>query len=147
MTASPTASFATIEDVVVRILAGLITWFLIEITYWLNGRARQASSGSKRRDRLETIRLAEAARSLHFGQLRLRIGSQRLALVLVLAVCSALIWFNTSGNQIGPPFILLWIVTSLLWAMVFAPAGWNLWDWLSGRIDAWRRSNGGSSAG
>ncbi len=37
--------------------------------------------------------------------------------------------------------MLLWLVNAALWAFVFAPLRWNIFDWASDRIDGLRRFN------
>lgn len=68
-----------------------------------------------------------------------QIGKRRLSLAAFSALASAALWFNTGGNRIEPPFILLWIISSLSWSLVFAPGNWHVFDWATARIDRLRR--------
>ena len=67
------------------------------------------------------------------------ISRWRMALVMLAALSSLIVWTNTTGNRIEPPVILLWLLSAALWGFVFAPLRWNLFDWASGRIDVFRR--------
>lgn len=65
-----------------------------------------------------------------------KIPPTRVALLLLAAISSAAVWSNTSGNRIEPPIILLWLLSALLWAWVFAPLQWNLFVWARQRAGA-----------
>ena len=137
MTATPTTSSGHLLDAVFRFLAGLGLWIAIE---FVARRPRERDSAPTHAARSPEKIKGDAAETLPYRTpLALRISRGRLALVPILAVSSILVWINTGGNQIAPQVILLWIVSSLLWATLFAPAGWNLWEFLSDKIDLWRR--------
>ena len=67
------------------------------------------------------------------------ISHLRKLMFLLAAGSSVYIWLNTSGNRIQPPVLILWLFNCALWCFVFAPLRWNVFDWTSGRIDAFRR--------
>ena len=110
-------------------LAGLL-WLAIEIAYWRVQRGLAANGGGTR-----LILERPTARQPALYQ----ISRWRLLLVTLAALSSIGVWLNTTGNQIEPPIILLWLLSAALWGFVFAPLRWNLLDWASGRIDALRR--------
>ena len=67
------------------------------------------------------------------------ISGRRKLLIALATLCSLTVWLNTSGNRIEPPVIALWLLSAGLWAFVFAPLRWNIFDWACARIDAARR--------
>ena len=67
------------------------------------------------------------------------ISRLRKFLLSLAILCSLIVWMNSTGNRIEPPIIALWLFSVALWAFVFAPLRWNLFDWACERIDALRR--------
>ena len=113
-----------------RFAAGGILWLLIELAY---ARARRRT----------TIAENEEPRIFERQPSRLRIAAEisqlRKLLIALAAICSLLVWTNTSGNRIEPPIILLWLISVGLWGFVFAPLRWNLFNWASEQLDSIRR--------
>ena len=73
------------------------------------------------------------------GPISTEVSHWRKLLIGLAALCSLLVWANTSGNRIEPPVILLWLISAALWGFVFAPLRWNVFDWASGLLDRIRR--------
>lgn len=122
-----------------RFVGGVISWFLIDFIAW-RIRARRSNTDEAEQISSDAKRLiADSQLPLVHSESWRGITRRRLALVVLLLLTSMVLWQNTSGNRIAPPYILLWIVNSFLWALVFSPYQWNLLDWMSNRIDAWRR--------
>ncbi|MCY3834209.1 MAG: glycosyltransferase family 39 protein [Chloroflexi bacterium] len=134
LTASMTAPPAEATDLAVtalsRLLAGGLLWALIEVAYW-QARRRAATMEA------ETLLIQE--RQPRRRSLLADISRLRKLLIGLAILCSLILWANTSGNRIEPPIITLWLLSTILWAFVFAPLRWNLFDWASERIDALRR--------
>ena len=63
----------------------------------------------------------------------------RGTLFIGASICSVLVWLGTPNNQIPPPIIFLWLLSAVLWALVFAPRNWSLFDWATGKVDTFRR--------
>ncbi len=130
MTAPPESATDLALAAVGRLAVGGLLWIVIEFAYW-QARPRSVTAGVVSPQILDRQPASEPISS-EISQLR--------KLIIVLAVlCSLLVWANTSGNRIEPPIILVWLVSVALWAFVFAPLRWNLFDWASGKIDAIRR--------
>ncbi|MCY4018560.1 MAG: hypothetical protein OXG39_04065 [Chloroflexi bacterium] len=122
-----------------RLIAGLIIWHLVDFVVW-RIKARASAKAAAESERSALIQSTNAApQQLDFPSIRDRIGTRRIGLALFSALASAVLWMNTGGNRIEPPFIALWIVSSFSWGMVFAPANWNALDWITGWIDRFRR--------
>lgn len=129
-------SFALLLNAAGRAIAGLILWYLLDFAVRrIKIRLPTAPESNSERTGLSlvpprpTIRLS----------LRDQIGTRRISLACFSALASAVLWMNTGGNRIEPAFIVLWIVSSLSWGMVFAPANWNAFDWITGWVDRLRR--------
>ena len=67
------------------------------------------------------------------------ISSKRKILIAFASVLSLVVWSNSGGNRIEPPSILLWLASIATWGLVFAPLGWNLFDWSASKVDRMRR--------
>lgn len=63
----------------------------------------------------------------------------RIALPLLAAISSAVVWAETDGNRIAPAIVLLWLLSALLWAWAFAPLNWSVIGWARERRAALRR--------
>ncbi len=119
-----------------RFIAGLIFWYLLDFVVW-RIKARLSTTAVTKGERSG---LPESLPSpIEFPSLRDHISNRRIGLAVFSALASAVLWMNTSGNRIEPPFIVLWIVSSFAWGMVFAPANWNAFDWITRWIDRFRR--------
>lgn len=111
-------------------LAGGLLWFLIEFAFrQLQGRTSTAGGAAALLADRQKIGLPIAA----------DISGGRKLLIALATACSLTVWLNTSGNRIEPPVIALWLLSAGLWAFVFAPLRWNIFDWASAGIDAARR--------
>ncbi len=122
-----------------RFVGGVISWFLIDFIAW-RIRARRSNTDEAEQISSDAKRLiAESQLPVVNPESWRGFTRRRLALVLLLLLTSLLLWQNTSGNRIAPPYIVLWIANSFGWAFVFSPYTWNLLDWISDRIDVWRR--------
>ncbi|MCY4072710.1 MAG: hypothetical protein OXG60_15555 [Chloroflexi bacterium] len=119
-----------------RLIAGLILWYLLDFVVW-RIKARLSTTAVRNNERSG---LSQSAPSqTEFPSLRDHISRRRIGLAVFSALASAILWMNTGGNRIEAPFIVLWIVSSFAWGMVFAPANWNALDWITGWIDRLRR--------
>ena len=73
-------------------------------------------------------------------RMTLRIISwSRVSLMIVALLSSAYVWVHSTGNRIEVSTIFVWLFSITVWGLSFAPRNWNLFDWFTGRIDAWRR--------
>ncbi len=122
-----------------RLVAGLILWHLLDFVAW-RIKTRLPAIPATTSERSGSSQIASAPPSPTISlPLRERISKRRVSLALFSALASAALWLNTSGNRIEPPYILLWILSSFSWAMVFAPSNWNAFDCMTELIDRWRR--------
>jgi len=119
-----------------RFIAGLIFWYLLDFVVWrIKARLSTAAVTNSERSGLPE----SLPSPTEFPSLRDHISNRRIGLAVFSALASAVLWMNTSGNRIEARFIVLWIVSSFAWGMVFAPANWNAFDWITGWIDRFRR--------
>ena len=65
-------------------------------------------------------------------------GEKRLVLLVLAIISSVYVWTGSAGNRIQPMAMLVWIISSLLWAMVFAPLNWSVFACASQRVAAIR---------
>ncbi len=134
LTASTSAPSESATDLALAAVGwcvlGCLLWIVIEIAYWQALR-RRAAEGAE----APTIILRQPPRP----PILTTLGRPRSLFIALAVTCSLLVWANTSGNRIEPPIILLWLISAALWGFVFAPLGWNLFDWASDRIDSMRR--------
>lgn len=122
-----------------RLIAGFVLWNLLNVAVWrIKFRSSAKAETDSESSALSQATIAEPYR-VEYLSLRDRIGSRRIGLAVFSALASAVLWLNTGGNRIEPGFIVLWIVSSFSWAMVFAPVNWNALDWITERIDRFRR--------
>ena len=141
MSAPPETSLTYVETAAWHFAAGLVCWYLLAALERYIRTRRLIWSKSK----MEKTDVADEAGNLFWQAERppnwKQVLRRRLLLALLLTVSSIILWLNTANNRIEPRYILLWITNSLLWAAVFAPANWNLFEWLATKIDATRRIN------
>ncbi len=142
MVAPKEQSFEFLLTAAGRLIAGLVLWHLLDFVVW-RIKARLSTTAVTKGERsglfhsIGAISVLPSSRK--FLSLRDHISTRRIGLAIFSALASVVLWMNTSGNRIEPPFIVLWIVSSFAWAMVFAPASWNAFDWITARIDRFRR--------
>lgn len=126
-----------------RFALAAFLWIFIDIACWL--LRRRFSAHPRLADWIEAPEpvgaVEEPQQSLPLIKrvdwaLWRKIPPTRVALLLLAAISSAVVWSNSSGNRIEPPIILLWLLSALLWAWVFAPLGWNLIAWARQRARA-----------
>lgn len=125
-----------------RLAGGIILWLFIELVFRL-AKLRQERVGIPESDSQRPM-IAEQSiverqpspRRLWSDVSRMR----RFAVAMALA-CSVFVWTNTSENRIEWNTILIWLLSIVLWGLAFAPQNWNLFDWMTGKIDAWRFVN------
>lgn len=129
-------SFELLLSAAGRLIAGLILWHLLDFVIW---RIKVRLSATPATNNESSILSQSPQSQTKLPSLRDHISKRRIGLAAFSALASALLWMNTSGNRIEPPFIVLWIVSSFAWAMVFAPANWNVFDWITAKIDRFRR--------
>ncbi len=145
MVAPKEQSFEFLLTAAGRLIAGLILWHLLDFVVWrIKARLSKTAVAKGERSGLSHSISAISAisalpSSTAFPFWRDHISNRRISLAVFSALASVVLWMNTSGNRIEPPFIGLWIVSSIAWAMVFAPADWNAFDWITARIDCFRR--------
>ncbi len=113
-----------------RFAFGGLLWIVIEFAAWQARRRAQ-------------LKAADAQKIMDRRPMRppilKEVSHRRKLLIVLAALCSLLVWANTSGNRIEPPVILLWLLSAALWGFVFAPLRWNAFDWASGALDRIRR--------
>ena len=134
LTASMTAPSESAADLALAaagwFVLGSLLWIALEFAHW-QARRRRAAAG------VESAPIL--ARQPSRPPVSTQLGRSRKLLIALAFLCSLLVWVNTSGNQMAPPIILLWLISAALWGFVFAPLRWNFFDWASDRIDALRR--------
>lgn len=119
---------------------GVVTWLAIDSVYWIY--SRRNSSDAMAVNAPFSALSGQSAGSFGadgFSVALAGISRRRLILLLAAALSSGAVWLRTSGNYIEPPIIALWIVSAALWAFVFAPLRWNVFDWAVTKIDSYRR--------
>lgn len=134
MAAATTAPSETATELALtafgRFAFGGLLWIVIEIAAWQ----------ARRRAPLQDVDAQKILdRQPMRGPISTEVSHRRKLLTGLAALCSLFIWANTTGNRIEPPVILLWLVSAALWGFVFAPLGWNPFDWASGLLDRVRR--------
>ena len=96
-----------------RFAFGCTLWLAIEVANWQ----------IRRRHAFADVRSPKII--IRRSPIRPHVSRLRLALVTVATIGSLLVWMNTAGNRIEPPVILLWLISAVLWGIVFAPLRWN----------------------
>ena len=134
---TPLPSLGLMRTAFLRLVASALVWLLIEfIAWWLRfrgsmipyaGQLKVRSSGSEP----IVVRL----NVVHPASQR----ASRIAHISLATIFSLLVWFNTTGNHFPPLIIVLWLISALLWALVFAPENWQVIDWLIESVDRLRR--------
>lgn len=146
MSASPDFALELVQRAVERFALALIIWVLIDaVTWWTRNRRDDSPQfagwiGAKEPAQPESI-LSQLASALISGK---PISLVRIVVLSLAILASAVVWANTTGNIFRPPFVALWLLSAVLWALVFAPAKWNLFSWLYSRLCVdwfipWRR--------
>lgn len=69
------------------------------------------------------------------------ISRRRILLIALASTLSIIVWINSSGNRLEPRFMLVWLLSIVTWALVFAPLRWNVFDWGASAIDRLRLLN------
>lgn len=135
----PTPTFDLIQAAAWQLLAGVLALFIVESFAWrARAPATEGRAAAKRgSDASPNERIA---RRQHINR-PLSHLKWRAAHIAIAVICSLAVWLGTSGNQFPPSIILLWLVSAALWALVFAPAGWSVFDWLSHCVEGFRRRN------
>ena len=141
MSAPPETSLTYVETAAWHFAAGLVCWYLLAaLERYIRMRRPNLS-----KQKMEETGVADDAGKVFWLAGRppnwKQVLRRRFLLVFLLTVSSIILWLNTANNRIEPRYILLWITNSLLWAAVFAPANWSLFEWLATKIDAARRIN------
>ena len=139
MVVSQEQSFEFLLMAAGRLVAGLIFWHLLDFVAWRIKTRLPAIPATTSESSGSSQSVSAPPSPTISLPLRERIGKRRVSLALFSALASAALWLNTSGNRIEPPFILLWILSSFSWAMVFAPSNWNAFECMTEWIDRWRR--------
>ena len=129
MTAPAESALELVSAAIGRLALGGIVWLLIEFMHWWRRRRAPESSAL-------TAWTQPPSPPTRPRRQRIR---RRIALFILAAIASALVWINTTDNHIAPPIIILWLASAILWALVFAPLEWNFFEWATAKIDAARR--------
>ena len=129
MTAPAYSALELVPTAIGRLALGAAVWLLIElIHWWIRRRASESSASADWTPPSPPTR-----------PLRQRIDRGRIAIFILAAIASILVWINTTGNHIAPPIIILWLISAILWALAFAPLEWSFFEWATAKIDAARR--------
>lgn len=149
MSAPPEDALGIVQSAINRFAIGVVLWILIEFGYWLINRIYRSNPDSLPIWLVATINTGDIPedhiRSVaRLPQLRLPFSWGRVSLTVLAILSSALIWLGTSNNRVSPFIIFIWFLNAGIWAFVFAPIGFNIFDWASDRIDdlraiQWRR--------
>ena len=139
MTAPPEFSLGFLQVALGRLLGGVIIWYLIELFVWRISVRTVDEASLSTADSSSPNPAAPSDSTNPYSLFRLQVSRNRIVLIVALIFCSFILWLNSGGNQIQPSYISLWILTSLLWGLVFAPADWSPIEWIIHKIDAWRR--------
>ena len=122
-----------------RLLIAALVWIGIELlNWWLRERAADHPR------LVDWIEPNEAPPQTIASTARFKLqdwkefGEKRLALLVLAIISSVYVWTGSAGNRIQPPVMLMWITSSLLWAMVFAPLNWSFFANVSQRVAAFR---------
>lgn len=128
MTAPAELTLGLVQIAIGRMLIGLLLWVMIEVGIWgvraITHQNRRQSRKSKDEPMIHAIRPVLMSRTILF---------------VTASLSSILVWLGTPNNRIPPPIILLWFISAGLWAMVFAPVKWSIFDWATAKIDTFRR--------
>ncbi len=122
-------------------IVGAIVLIIVEV---VGRRARLFAQPLLKADQSERQNSEQvwiATRSPRYRSILREMSSWRKFVLVAAILCSAYVWANTSGNRIETQTIMIWLLSVALWSLVFAPLRWNIFDWASGRVDAWRRIN------
>ncbi len=140
LAAAQDASLALAAAAFSRFVLGIMLWLAIDGAHRLY-RARSPATDNMSSASAASSEIPAERQSLLAFKLDgfPWIGRGRIALLCSAIACSGIVWLNTSGNHIALPTIALWLVSAALWAFVFAPAGWNIFDWATEKVDAFRR--------
>ena len=135
---APAPIFDLIRMAARQLLAGGLALFIVEFFAW---RARASESPGRDAKRGSDAKSDEPiARRRHINRPVSQLKS-RVAHIAIAVICSLAVWLGTSGNRFPPQIILLWLISATLWALVFAPANWSFFDWMSACVDRFRRRN------
>ena len=132
----------TVESSLPLLLAAL-GWFVVGAAVLLLLKMLQRSLAHRSANSAQSGDLViQRSRSWHLSLKSKGLKSLlfwRLVWFILAVSASASVWANTSGNQIQPNTMRLWFGSALCWALLFAPLGWNFFDWVCHKIDALRR--------
>ncbi len=135
---APAPIFDLIQTAARQLLVSGLALFIVELFAW---RARASEISSRDAERGCDAQADEPiARREHINRPFSKLTSQ-VAHIAIAVICSLAVWLGTSGNRFPPQIILLWLISAALWALVFAPANWSFFDWMSACVDSFRRRN------
>lgn len=141
MTASAESTLGLVQVGIGRLLIGLILWVLIEVAVWIFRNSSSIMSEAMS-DGIQPV-----LDDPHYKNSRAPISDSiwqyitpnRVILFIGASVCSVLVWLGTPNNRIPLPIIILWLVSAVLWSLVFAPIKLSLFDWATNKVDSFRR--------
>lgn len=124
-TSAPELTLELLQGAVGRFALAVILWRLLDeaLLRWLIRRfadiaPRLAGSAEEPVTRQASIIVeSQPLPALLKGR---SISLFRLLLIIVAALASAVVWQNSTNNNFPPPYLALWIVSAILWALVFA---------------------------
>lgn len=142
MTAPAELTLGLVQIANGRLFLGVLLWvlidFLVMVIRYIAKNNPEGYAGwvhiEPTKPQPQTDAVMVSLRSVWLGRTLLLIGA---------TISSVLVWLGTPDNQIPPPIIILWVVSTILWALFFAPLRWSLFDWATGKVDAVRRINWG----
>ena len=109
-------------------VAGALAWLMIAFI------SRRSQSHSSNIIAVAAPLIPRLGRSSAFALLL-----KRAPLFVMASLSSALVWQNSSDNLLPQPYFELWLGSAVLWSLAFAPIGWSLFNWATGKIDMARR--------
>ena len=125
ISASPDTVLDLLADAFRRFSLAVIVWLTMEAAErWMRYR-ENALPGFFGWFKAPMLTMPGSVRSLP-KQLRQSWQLGRILLFSLATLSSAYVWANSTNNYFPPPVIVAWLVSTVLWALAFAPLKWSL---------------------
>lgn len=69
----------------------------------------------------------------------MRVHPMRLVFAFAGMIFSVITWFGTNGNTFDTLTFYIWLLSITCWSFAFAPAKFNIFDWVTAWIERFRR--------
>ena len=128
MFSTPDTAFGLVEDALLWLALAAIVWLSIEVWKWqVRKRAHLPRfQGWVKAPAPPAFVNAEPPEALFPWR---SISLARILLIAVATFSSAVVWVNTTNNRFLAPYFVLWLLSALLWVLVFVPIGWKPIQW------------------